>query len=85
MDDDLLTQLQLDPELLLGYLIQLLLWSLPFTILCIWATRRVAKRLSGKEAAFWLLFIWVVPFLGPLLALIATRKPAPEKLEEEEP
>ncbi len=83
MDDDLFTQLQLDPELLLSYLIQLLLWSLPFTILCIWATKRVTNRLSGKVAAFWLLFIWIVPFLGPILALIATRKPAREEPEDE--
>lgn len=83
MDDDLLTQLQVDPEVLLGYLKQLILWGLPFTILCIWATKRVASRLSGKEAAFWLFFIWIVPVLGPIFALIATRQSAQKKSEED--
>ncbi|CAN5605091.1 hypothetical protein BH09VER1_BH09VER1_21070 [soil metagenome] len=83
MDDDLISQLPVDPEVLLGYLTQLLLWGLPFTILCIWATRRVTQRLTGKHAAFWLLFIWIVPILGPIFALIATRKPLPKEPDDD--
>jgi len=77
MDEDLFMQLGIDP---MKVLLELLIFGLPFTILCVWATTRVTRRLSGSQATFWLFFIWIVPVLGPIFALIATRK-APQKIE----
>lgn len=86
MDDDAFSQLDgifaqlgIDPASLLQ---EILVFVLPFTVLCVWATSRVRRRLSGREATFWLFFIWIVPIAGPIFALIATRK-APPKADRE--
>ena len=53
------------------FVIQLAIYLIP----AIWATRRVVARREGVSLASWVLLIWFVPIVGPLLALIAVRGP----------
>ena len=39
----------------------------------IWATVRAATARSGAELVLWLIFIWMVGIIGPIIALCVIR------------
>ncbi|RFC43111.1 MAG: hypothetical protein DVB23_002788 [Verrucomicrobia bacterium] len=45
-----------------------------YILCCVLATRRVIDNLDGVAVPAWLAFIWLVPCLGGILALVAVRK-----------
>jgi hypothetical protein len=63
------------PEGILGLF--LFLWA------SIWATRKVIANLEGAAVPAWLAFIWLVPCLGAVLALVAVKKKPPVTIRVE--
>ncbi|MGC3991285.1 MAG: hypothetical protein QM796_16710 [Chthoniobacteraceae bacterium] len=51
-----------------------LLQTAIYFIPAIWATIRVVRLRSGASVPCWLLFVWIIPLIGPLIALLTVRK-----------
>lgn len=65
------------PEGFLGLLL--------FLVCSVLATRRVIDRLEGAAVPAWLAFIWLVPCLGGILALVAVKKKPADLIQIEPP
>jgi hypothetical protein len=56
--------------------------AIPHIAGAVWASARAINYTEGAATPVWLAFIWLMPCLGPVLALIAIRKapilPPPE-------
>lgn len=50
---------------------------IPHLVGAIWASGRAIKYTSGAATPVWLAFIWLVPCIGPILALFAIPKHPP--------
>jgi len=51
----------------------------------VWATRRVIDNSQGAAVPAWLAFIWLVPCLGGILALVAVKKKPAELFQIDPP
>jgi len=51
------------------------LQSLIFLVPAIWATIRIVRNRSGAAVPFWLIFVWIIPVFGAVVALITIRNP----------
>jgi hypothetical protein len=51
------------------FIIQSLIYFVP----AIWATIRITRNRSGAAVLLWLLFVWLIPVVGPVVALIIIR------------
>ena len=56
-----------------------------FIFCSVWATRRVIDNTQGAAVPAWLAFIWLVPCLGGILALVAVKKKPAETLQIDPP
>lgn len=48
--------------------------AIPHLAGAVWASARAINYTEGAATPVWLAFIWLMPCLGPILALIAIRK-----------
>lgn len=64
----MLEQFGVDPW---KFVVQLAIYLVP----AIWATWRVVARREGMSLVWWVLLIWFLPIMGPVLSLIAVRGP----------
>gem|GEM_PF-2127447 len=48
--------------------------AIVFLVPAIWATFRVVRNRTGSAVPLWLILVWFLPLVGPLLALIIVRQ-----------
>ena len=53
--------------------------------LAVGSSIRVCKQAKGAAIPLWLVFIWLVPFLGAIVALIVVKRPPPIAETREHP
>lgn len=52
-----------------------ILYAAVSLVLAIIATRQIFNLYTGVEVPAWLIFIWIIPVIGPIVTLVFHRKP----------